>query len=209
MRQRDHFGLVCGARGEQDECVVDPRARLPRPGRVAAHPRRFRGCRRDPAGGDVYPEFPCRNGELRRWRGIDRKWADEDRLRPQPFEPGGHLRLGQCGIQRSDHQPGTCRPEERDDELGIVGTDKANRVPSAQPCAAQAGGHVVDQGGEVAIGQVYPVPGYDKRPPFRTVAHLLIEEIEQSCDRRRHIHVRAANDSLSENGHAHLKNAHT
>ena len=71
---------------------------------------------------------------------------------------------GQCGIQRSDHQPGSRRTKERHDELDIVGTDQANRVPSAQPCAAEAGGHVVDQGGEGTIGQRVSDPPSGQAP---------------------------------------------
>ena len=85
--------------------------------------------------------------------------------------------MGQCGIERSDHQPGACRPKERDDELDGVGADEADRVPTAQTCAGQASRHVVGLGGENAIGHLHPIAGDDERPSVRAIAHVLIEEI--------------------------------
>jgi hypothetical protein len=127
---------------------------------------------------------PCRDVDLGDRCGADRGWTDQDRLRPHLLEPGGHLRLRQCGVHRGDDQPGPRRTQEPDDELGIVGTDEANRVCAVQPRAAEAGGHVIDHGGQGPVGQGYPVRGDHERSGAGTVAYLPIEEIDEATDRR-------------------------
>ena len=101
--------------------------------------------------GDVHSDLPCGNAEPGDRRVALRGWSDEYRLCAQTVQPGGHLRLGQGGIQWSHHQPGGCRAQQRDDELDGVGADEADRVTSAQAGAAQTVGHVVDQRAKGAV----------------------------------------------------------
>ena len=109
--------------------------------------------------------------------------------------------MGQCGVQRSHHQPGTCRPEKCDDEVGVIGADNANRVPSAQPRGLQAVGHVVDHCGEFAIGDRDSITSDHQGPGVRSIMRMLIEEIEKSTDRRGFVRVRVTNRRLGRSGH--------
>lgn len=80
---------------------------------------------------------------------------------------------------RSHHESSARSPQRRDDELGIVGTDDANRFSPLQPGAADAAG----QRGEGAVGHGHPTAGNDERAGTRTIAHVLIEKITQPGDR--------------------------
>ena len=56
-------------------------------------------------------------------------------------------------------------------------------MSSVQPCDVQARGHVVDQGGQRAIGHGYLGAGDDERPSVGTITPVLIEKVRQSRHR--------------------------
>ena len=56
-------------------------------------------------------------------------------------------------------------------------------MSSVQPCAVQVRGHLVDQGGQHAIGHGYLLTGDDERPSVRTITPVLIEKVPESRHR--------------------------
>ena len=201
MRQRDHFGLVCGARGEQDkgvvigEIVTAPLTCRSRPGPIS------RVAVAIPPAPTATRTSHVRNGEPRRWRGVDPAWADEDPRAPS-LSSRAASSTGQCGIQRSDHEPGACRPRSATTNSASLALIRPTASPLRRPVRRRRrrrrrsrprGRHRTRD----------PIPREDKRRAFRMLADLPIEDIDQSCDRRRHMHVRAANDSLNDIFHAH------